>query len=249
VTENEILGLSVVERRIAREETKGDQMTFATFVTAAESHPVTSKANERLHEDLELLTTIWRRGIAERLADARGNGERPGHRELLQVLDAQFAYARAVPAGLPDRRAALGTSVRFDDLEHDITLEYELVKPVEGDPAGGKLSVASPLGRALLGQRAGDVVEVDDAARGAIRFQLRAVSSGARGTAARSRPRGAARLLAPTESRKQVGPRRPTTPGRPERVARTGSSGWSPSITHRDAIRSRSERAAPSRSA
>jgi transcription elongation GreA/GreB family factor len=73
-------------------------------------------------------------------------------------------------------QAAVGSRVEFIDLEHDDTLEYELVRAIEADPARGKLSVASPLGRVLLGRRAGDMVEVESDARGRNLIVVRAVS-------------------------------------------------------------------------
>jgi transcription elongation factor GreA len=152
-------------------------MTIATPARSADAQSFTSTGSERLREDLELLTTVWRRGVSDRLREARGRGELAGKPELFGVLDEQLAHARTVDRASVDRRAALGMRVRFDDLEHDVTLEYDLVKAIKGDPARGKLSVASPLGRALLGRRAGDVVVLDDARRGAIRYQLREVSS------------------------------------------------------------------------
>jgi transcription elongation factor GreA len=163
-------------------------MSIATLASSADAPAAAIDGKERVKEDLELLTTVWRRGIAARLRDARRRGEIAGRPDLFDVLEEQLERVLTVQ-GPADRPAALGTHVRFDDLEHQATLEYELVRAIEGDPAGGKLSIASPLGRALLGRRAGDVVEVDDAARGPIQFQVRAVLYGAEDDEQRLAPR------------------------------------------------------------
>ena len=59
-----------------------------------------------------------------------------------------------------DGRAAVGSLVRVRDLARGESFEYELVGPLEGDPAGGRISTASPIGRALIGQRSGSYIEV-----------------------------------------------------------------------------------------
>jgi transcription elongation factor GreA len=56
--------------------------------------------------------------------------------------------------------AAIGSLVRVRDLADDEVFDCELVGPLEADPAKGRVSVAAPVGRALVGQRRGAQVEV-----------------------------------------------------------------------------------------
>ena len=92
----------------------------------------------------------------------------------MQFGDPREQRARPSTGG----QATVGSRIEFIDLEHDVTLEYQVVRPIEGDPANGKLSVASPLGRALLGRRGGDIVEVESDARGRHLIVVCAVSPG-----------------------------------------------------------------------
>ena len=63
-------------------------------------------------------------------------------------------------SSLPRDRAAFGSLVTVEDLDSGDEVTYELVVPEEGDPANGKVSVSSPIGRALMGKEVGDEVTV-----------------------------------------------------------------------------------------
>ena len=66
--------------------------------------------------------------------------------------------------------------MRVRELESGARLELELVGPLESDAASGRISVASPLGRAILGLRRGQIAEVD-APRGRLQFKILAVET------------------------------------------------------------------------
>lgn len=61
---------------------------------------------------------------------------------------------------LPHDRAAYGSRVKLVDVKSQAEIEYTLVTAEEADAANGKISTSSPIGRALLGRRAGDEVSV-----------------------------------------------------------------------------------------
>ena len=61
---------------------------------------------------------------------------------------------------LPRDRAAYGSRVKLLDLKSQAEIEYTLVTAEESDVAKGKISTSSPIGKALLGRRAGDEVKV-----------------------------------------------------------------------------------------
>jgi transcription elongation factor GreA len=65
----------------------------------------------------------------------------------------------------------VGERVRVRDLENDEEVQYELVGSLEADPLAGRISAASPLGRALLGRRGGEVAIVD-APQGRLLFEI-----------------------------------------------------------------------------
>jgi transcription elongation factor GreA len=121
--------------------------------------------------ELDLLRTEARRDLAARMHDARQDGDladNPVLQELLTEqhqlerriggLEAQLAVAEIAFPAL-DGRAGVGSVVRVRDAD-GATSEYELVGPLESDASNGRVSVAAPVGQALLYQRAGARVEV-----------------------------------------------------------------------------------------
>jgi transcription elongation factor GreA len=133
---------------------------------------VTAEGYERLRRELETLRGEGRRAMSERLREARADGhleDNPALFDLLEeqaqlerritTLEARLAAARiAEPNG--DGSAGIGSSVRLRDLDTSELFEYELVGAIEGDVGQGRVSVEAPVGRALLGAAAGDVVTV-----------------------------------------------------------------------------------------
>ena len=95
----------------------------------------------------------------------------------IRDLEHQVAHARVSNASSQanDGRVHLGSSVSATNLVSNKTVEYTLVGQNEVDAAAGRISIASPVGRALVGAAAGDEVEVE-APSGTIRFLVGEVS-------------------------------------------------------------------------
>jgi transcription elongation factor GreA len=149
-----------------------------------ESFPMTPEGYAQRCRELEALRTDGRRELSERLGEARQDGDAGSAmlRDLLEEhvqlerriaqLEAALGVAEIVePAG--DGRAELGSVVRVRDRSGK-TYDYELAGPLESDPAEGRVSVAAPVGRALVGRRPGDSVEVETP-RGLLVFEVVAV--------------------------------------------------------------------------
>lgn len=147
---------------------------------------ITARGYERLSRELDRLQEEERRRLSGLLREARGDGglddnpalidlldERAQLEERITTLDGRLAAAEIAPAP-SDGRAAIGSVVRMRDVARGDVLEYELVGPLEGDPAGGCISVDAPIGRALLGQRRGARIEVA-APRGTVALEVTAV--------------------------------------------------------------------------
>jgi transcription elongation factor GreA len=144
---------------------------------------VTAEGYERLRRELETLRGERRRAMSERLREARADGhleDNPALFDLLEeqaqlerriaTLESRLAAARiAEPNG--DGSAGIGSWVRLRDLETSELFEYELVGGIEGDVGQGRVSVEAPVGRALLGAAAGDIVRVA-CPRGELRFEV-----------------------------------------------------------------------------
>ena len=94
-------------------------------------------------------------------------------RELEETLKSAVVLKKGT-AGQETTKIAIGNSVAVRDLSHDEELTYLLVAPDEANPSEGKLSIASPVGKALLGRGKGDEVEVQVPA-GTFRYRIERV--------------------------------------------------------------------------
>jgi transcription elongation factor GreA len=148
---------------------------------------VTAEGYERLCSELESLRSDGRRTMSEQLRAARVDGHLEDDPALFDVLEEQVQLERRI-ATLEARLAAariaepnrdgsagIGSSVRLRDLETSELLEYEVVGAIEGNVGQGRVSVEAPVGRALLGAAAGDVVTVA-CPRGELRFEVISVT-------------------------------------------------------------------------
>lgn len=157
---------------------------------------ITKEGLARLSADLERLRTEGRRRIAARLehaattaANVAENSDYVAARDEQALLERRIALledrlrgARVAEPAIEDEWVDVGERVRLRDLDSGERLEIELVGPLESDAAAGRISIVSPLGRAVLGRRRGDVAEVD-APRGRRRLKILAVQTPAAGAA------------------------------------------------------------------
>lgn len=151
---------------------------------------ITRDGFERLETELEQLIGRGRREIAERLNHAASSeANRSESADYLVVredqallerrialLEERLRTAQILEPQSADGRIDVGERVRLRDLHSGERLEIQLVGPVESDAADGRISVASPLGRAIVGLRRGEIAEVD-APRGRLRFKVLAVET------------------------------------------------------------------------
>ena len=141
---------------------------------AHQPEPITREGYERLRAELEQLTTVKRREIADWLREAREDGAEPGENpdvgaaleeqvtleRRIDELEAMLAFARIAEPPEPGV-AGIGRHVRLRVDDGPESIEYELVGAMEADPATRRISIDSPVGRAVVGGRAGDVVVVE----------------------------------------------------------------------------------------
>src|SRR5215210_796778 len=141
-----------------------------------------------LEAELHELETEGRRQMADRLRTARAWGDLKENSEYHDAKDAQAHLetkirrlqemrrnAVVVEPGSTRGAAALGVAVTVRDLDSGREATHTLVSASESDPANGRLSIDSPLGRALAGARPGDEVGFD-APRGRRRLEIVALS-------------------------------------------------------------------------
>lgn len=149
---------------------------------------ITRDGLRRLTEELERLTSEGRQAVAERLKHASAGEANPSEnadylearseQALLErriaLLEQRLGSAQLVEPRLGNGCIDVGERVRIRDLTSGESLELELVGPLETEPTAGRFSIASPLGKALIGLHRGDIAEVD-APRGRRRFEVLAV--------------------------------------------------------------------------
>lgn len=156
---------------------------MTVLLTAEERLPITAAGYEQRCRELERLRTVERRRMSGLLREARSHGALEDNPTLVDLLDEQerlerriamlemhLAAAEITPPP-SDGRATIGSVVGVRDIATDEVFEYELVGPIEGDPTNGSVSIAAPIGRALLGQRRGAEVEVATP-RGAVMLEV-----------------------------------------------------------------------------
>lgn len=137
--------------------------------------PVTREGYEALKRELENLKRVERPKNIEAIEEARAHGDLSENAEFEAAKDRQgfiegriaelgFKLANAdviVPDMLPRDRAVFGTRVLLENIDTGEEVEYQLVGPDESDIAGGRISVSSPLGKAILGKKPGDELTLE----------------------------------------------------------------------------------------
>jgi transcription elongation factor GreA len=152
-------------------------------------HPMTIAGAERLRAELQRLKTVERPAMSRALAEARGHGdlsenadydaakERQGMIEArVRDIEAKLAHAHIVDPAAIDAggKAVFGATVDLEDQDSGAKVSYQIVGDDEADIKHGKISVSSPIARALIGKAEGDAVEVQ--APGGVReFEVLAV--------------------------------------------------------------------------
>jgi transcription elongation factor GreA len=109
---------------------------------------ITPDGLARLTEELERLKTA--KGERDELLERR-----------IDLLEEGLRAARLVEPQPGNGRVDLGERVRLRDLDSGERIELQLVGPLEADPSEGRVSVVSPLGKAVVGLRRGQVAGVD----------------------------------------------------------------------------------------
>lgn len=137
--------------------------------------PVTPNGYENLKRELEKLKRVERPENIRAIEEARAHGDLSENAEYAAAKDRQsFIEGRIGELShklsvvevintdnLPKDRAVFGSRVLLENLETGQDVEYQLVGPDESDVDQGRISILSPLGKALLGKKPGDEVMID----------------------------------------------------------------------------------------
>jgi transcription elongation factor GreA len=137
--------------------------------------PLTVNGAEKLRAELQRLKTIERPSVIAAIAEARSHGdlsenaeydaakERQGFIEgRIKDVEGKLGNAQIIDPKLldADGRVVFGSTVELEDVGAGTKVVYQIVGDDEADLKAGKISLNSPVARALIGKYAGDVVEV-----------------------------------------------------------------------------------------
>ena len=137
--------------------------------------PLTVRGAELLKAELQRLKSVERPSVIEAIAEARSHGDLSENAEYdaakerqafvegrIAELESKISNAQIIdPNDLDaDGRIVFAATVKLLDLESEDEVTYQIVGDDEADIKDGKVSINSPIARALIGKEAGDVAEV-----------------------------------------------------------------------------------------
>ncbi len=137
-------------------------------------YPITPDGLKKLQEELKRLKSVERPKVIEAIAEARGHGDisenaeydaAKEHQAFLEkkIRDHENKIANADvvdPAAMSTERVVFGLQVTVQDLDSGEEICYQIVGMDEADIAEQRISISSPVARALIGKTVGDVVQV-----------------------------------------------------------------------------------------
>ena len=146
---------------------------------------LTPDGYEKLKQEIELLSTERRREVADRIRIAREFGDISENAEYddakneqamlehkIAQLEERLSNARVIQKRDIDLSVvSIGSKVKLRDVDAKSTVEYMIVGSAEANPAEAKLSNESPVGKAIIGKKKGETVEVA-APRGSMKYKI-----------------------------------------------------------------------------
>ena len=137
--------------------------------------PMTIDGAERLREELSELKTVQRPKITQAIAEAREHGDLKENAEYhaareqhsfcegrIKEIEGKLADSEIIDirAITPTGKVIFGTTVTLYNVENDNLVTYQIVGEDEADVKNGKISVGSPISRAMMGKEEGDEITV-----------------------------------------------------------------------------------------
>lgn len=154
-------------------------------MAADEKVILTEGKKKELEAELDDLKVNRRREVAAKIKEARAQGDLSENAEYDAAKDEQAEIEARIlvienmlrnvkvinEARLNKNKISLGSQVKLLDIEFNEEFVYMIVGSTESDPANGKISNESPLGNALIGCKAEDIVEVNSPA-GLLKYKV-----------------------------------------------------------------------------
>jgi transcription elongation factor GreA len=137
--------------------------------------PITIRGVEMLKEELQRLKSVERPSVINAISEARAQGDLSENADYdaakerqsfiegrIQELEGKLSNAQVIDPSTLDAegRIVFGTTVELEDLDSSAKVTYQIVGDDEADIKVGKISISSPIARALINKVEGDVAEV-----------------------------------------------------------------------------------------
>ena len=146
---------------------------------------LTPEGYEKLKQEIDYLQNEKRREVAERIRVAREFGDIAENAEYddakneqamlehkIATLEERLLAARVITShDISKDVVSIGSHVRVKNMDANKTFEYHIVGSAEANPAENKLSNESPVGKAIIGHKKGETVEVSTP-RGSLKFKI-----------------------------------------------------------------------------
>ena len=141
---------------------------------AETKYKMSQERYDEISKELEYLQTVREKEVADQIREARSYGDLSENSEYDEAKTEQgklysriaeyknlLENAEIVDSGTGSDAISIGSRVRVLDMEYNEEEEYQIVGSQEANPATGRISDESPIGRALVGRRPGDTVSVE----------------------------------------------------------------------------------------
>jgi transcription elongation factor GreA len=136
--------------------------------------PITRNGYNNLHKELENLKKVVRPQVIKAIEEARAHGDLSENAEYVAAKERQSFVEKKIreieqklanseiidSLNLPNGKVGFGSVVTLENLDQGGQVTYQIVGPDESDISSGKISIASPLGKALVGKETEDEVKV-----------------------------------------------------------------------------------------
>jgi transcription elongation factor GreA len=137
--------------------------------------PITVSGAEAMRNELKKLKSQDRPAVIKAIAEARSHGDLSENAEYhaareqqgfiegrIQELEAKLSNAEVIDVTslAPTGRVVFGATVKLEDVDSGVALTYQIVGEDEANIKAGRISIGSPIARALVGKSEGDQVEV-----------------------------------------------------------------------------------------
>jgi transcription elongation factor GreA len=152
---------------------------------------LTAEGLQKLQDELDELKTVHRKEVNDRIRQAKEYGDLSENAEYedakqeqafiegrIQKLEQMIRNSRIIDESeYAADEAHIGATVKVKDLKNNENYEFHIVGSAEADPSAKRISNESPLGRALIGHKKGETVDVATP-RGVVKYKIEAIKNG-----------------------------------------------------------------------